>query len=203
MPDERHSPHSLNAPVERLLHNVEYGLDHGFAPREMIPMLERLLVSVSTGSASWQFAIQQLAEQHLQESPWKAALYARTSLAHSETDPAWALLGLAHAKLGHARAAARAFRRALSLAPSCPSYAHNLGHMLDVALDRPHQALPHLARAAAAMKDDAEVVASYAHALLRTGQEERAELLLRRALPDGAMGARCLLERWRQQMRSV
>ena len=203
MPDERYSPHSFNASVGRLLRNVEYGLDQGFAPREMIPMLERLLASVSTGSAPWQFAVQQLAEQHLEESPWRSALYARTLLAHSESDPAWALLGLAHAKLGHARAAARAFRRALSLAPSCPSYAHNLGHMLDVGLGRPHQALPHLARAAAAMKDDAEVIASYAHALLRTGHEERAESLLRRALPGGAIAARGLLERWRQQMQAV
>ncbi|HMR06989.1 MAG TPA: tetratricopeptide repeat protein [Polyangiaceae bacterium] len=183
---------------------MEYGLAHGFGPREMIPMLERLLHKAAAGTPDWRFAAQQLAEQHLASAPWKAALHARALLAHGESDPAWAVLGLAHAKMGHVRAAARAFRRALSLAPGCGSYAHNLGHMLDVGLGRPQDALPHLARAAACMPDEPEVIASYAHALLRTGQAERAEGVLRRGLPGGAEGsavtARRLLERWRTQM---
>jgi predicted Zn-dependent protease len=76
--------------------------------------------------------------------------------------------------------------------------------MLDAGLNRPQDALPYLARAAASMPDDPEVIASYAHALLRTGQPERAELVLRRGLPAGAEGsavaARRLLERWTKHL---
>ncbi|MEZ4223730.1 MAG: tetratricopeptide repeat protein [Polyangiaceae bacterium] len=196
MPDERKSPASLNASVERLLHNVQYGLDHGFAPRAMIPMLQRLESRAAPGSALWAFAVERLTEQHLVDSPWQAALYARRLLDAAETDAAWALLGLAHARSGHIRAAVRAFRRALALLPGCPSYSHNVGHLLDAGLGRTAEALPHLARAAAALPDDAEVVASYAHALVRSGQASRAETLLARVLPGGAAEARQLVARF-------
>ena len=85
-------------------------------------------------------------------------------------DGAWAVLGLAQSLLGNYRYAARAYERALALAPNNPWYAHNLGHLYDVALDRPQDALPLLAQATAAQPGEADIAASYAHALARSRQ---------------------------------
>ena len=90
-----------------------------------------------------------------------------------DDDGAWAVLGLAQSLLGHYRFAARAYERALSLAPNNPWYAHNLGHLYDVALDRPADALPLLERATSAQPNEADIAASYAHALARAGKRRR------------------------------
>ena len=60
--------------------------------------------------------------------------------------------------------------------------------MLDVALDRPHDALAHLERAYRFSPEEGEIASSYAHALLRSGQIEKALHMLRVAVkcPDEA-----------------
>jgi len=91
--------------------------------------------------------------------------------------------------------AARSYRRALALAPDCGVYEHNLGHVLDVALNRPHDALAHLERAHRDLPEESEVASSYAHALLRSGQLDKARKLLALAVesPDEADG---ILKAW-------
>ena len=91
------------------------------------------------------------------------------------------LLGVAHMRLGHFRAARHALERALRLAPDDVAVLHNLGHLLDVAFDRPEEALPHLALACRIVPDEPAIASSHAHALARTGQEARAEQLLVRS----------------------
>jgi predicted Zn-dependent protease len=49
---------------------------------------------------------------------------------------------------------------------------------LDVALNRPHDALPHLERAHRFSPGEGEIASSYAHALLRSGQLQKAEQML-------------------------
>ena len=126
----------------------------------------------------------------------------RQVLAWRETDRAWASLGLSLSVLGHYSSAKRAFAKALALSPGCSSYAHNLGHLLDAALDRPEEALRWLEQAYRARPFDAEIAASYAHALVRVARPEEA----RRAL-EGAMGevpgaVDALLARWAPLLRT-
>jgi len=119
----------------------------------------------------------------------------------TDDDGGWALLGLAQSLLGYHRYAVQAYQRAVRLAPSNPWYAHNLGHLLDVALDLPERAAPLLARALAELRSWSrmtkidlgravnEVAASYAHALLRCGDVTAArtamrDVMRRPALPE-------------------
>jgi predicted Zn-dependent protease len=77
--------------------------------------------------------------------------------------------------------------------------AHNLGHLLDVGMDRPEEALEHLARAHAAEPSHREIAASYAHALVRTGQRSEAERVLGAALAGRAAEVAELLELWSRE----
>jgi tetratricopeptide (TPR) repeat protein len=141
------------------------------------------------------FAKLRLSELIVGDSPFRAARLARDVLASGESDRAWAVLGLAHSLLGHYRMAVRSYRRALALAPDCAVYEHNLGHVLDVALDRPRDALVHLERAHRSMPQEREISSSYAHALLRSGQPEKALELLRCAV-DSPTAAEEILKAW-------
>jgi Flp pilus assembly protein TadD len=105
-------------------------------------------------------------------------------LAQGDDDRAWAVLGIAHTLLGNYQCAKRAYVRALALVPGCPWYSHNLGHLIDVALDRPREALVHLAAAYRAEPGETEVAASFAHALARAGRVSQARKVLRRALEN-------------------
>jgi len=80
--------------------------------------------------------------------------------------------------LGHYRFAVSAYKRALESASDNPSYAHNLGHLLDVALGRPKEAIAWLASAYSANKESADVAASFAHALARAGDVVQAQKVL-------------------------
>jgi Tfp pilus assembly protein PilF len=166
----------------KLLRSVEFALRHGFEPDEVRPMLEELVTVSQAGSAQWVFAHRTLAEVLLEHTPWRAATAARIAAAHSpEDDGACALLALALTLLGHYRAAAKAYTRAIAIAPQNPGYAHNLGHLLDVALGRPVEAVPLLRRA---HRDDphVEIAASLAHALARVGKVAEGKRVLKRAL---------------------
>jgi Tfp pilus assembly protein PilF len=136
-----------------------------------------------------------LSELIVGDAPFRAARLARDVLASGESDRAWAVLGLAHSLLGHYHVAARSYRRALALAPDCGVYEHNLGHVLDVALDRPRDALVHLERAHKSMPEESEIASSYAHALLRSKQPEKARELLLRAV-KGEAEADEILKAW-------
>ncbi len=144
-------------------------------------MVERLLVVSSPGSTEEQFATLKLAELVVADHPWRAATLARRSLRSQESAHAWAVLGLAQSGLGNYRAAVKAYRRALLLVPENPWYSHNLGHLLDVAFDRPLDALRYLQLAHSSQPAEPEIASSYAHALARVGRRDHARAVLTRS----------------------
>jgi Flp pilus assembly protein TadD len=168
--------------VPRLRRSVEWAARHALPPSEMLAMVESLAQAASSGSADWVFAQRQLAELLVESDPWRATITARLVARHTpDDDGAFAVQGLALTLLGHYHVAARAYRTALAMAPDNPWYAHNLGHLLDVALGRPESALP-LLRQAFHTEPHPELAASLAHALGRVGRVEEATKVLRRSL---------------------
>ncbi len=183
--------------VERIRRDVDQALRDRAEPEAILPLLARLARAAVPESEAWIFAHRHLAELGVEHDPWRAALFARRVLAqHPDDDGAWAVLGLAQSLLGHYRYAARAYERALSLVPENPWYAHNLGHLYDVALDRPADALPLLSRATFAETGEADIAASYAHALARCGKLSVAKRILKRAIRHGATADQMALSRW-------
>jgi Tfp pilus assembly protein PilF len=181
--------------VERLQSNIAWAVAHGLGARDLIPMLERLIAHASVGSDCRVAAERQLAELIVEHAPWRAALLTRNVLKHKDDDRAWALLGLAHTLLGNHRSARRAYMHALARAPGCASYAHNLGHLIDVAFDQPREALRWLKQAHGAAPEEEEIAASYAHALARSEQVPQAMRVLERVLNSRAR-AQKLVDRW-------
>lgn len=164
---------------------------------EATGLLVRLARAAAPGGDPWVLAHRHLAEMAADRDPWRAALLARRVLAHRPDDAhAWALLGLACSLLGHARAATSAYERALARTPDNPYYAHNLGHLYDVALDRMDDAIRWLARAVARAPGDPEIAASYAHALARAGRMPEARRVLRHAARGGLAPHHEPLRRW-------
>jgi len=188
-------PERPSPDLERMLTDVEWAMSKQFAARDLVPMLENLVRAAPAASEAAYFAKLRLSELIVGDAPFRAARLARDVLVRGESDRAWAVLGLAHTLLGNYRVAARSYRRALALAPDCGVYEHNLGHVLDVALNRPHDALAHLERAHRDLPEESEVASSYAHALLRSGQLDKARKLLALAVesPDEADG---ILKAW-------
>lgn len=182
--------------VARLESDVVWALEQGLGPRDLVPMLERLRRHAAPGSPAACFACIELAEQLLPTRPWRAAVLARSVLGHVETDRAWAVQGLALAILGHYASAKAAFARALHLAPNCASYAHNLGHLLDVGLSRPRDALVWLERAHRLESRDPEIASSYAHALLGVGKVAAARRVLIAARNLTPEEVDATLQRW-------
>ncbi len=174
-------------PVERTLatlrRKAETALNESRAKWEIDSLLRRILELAAPSSEVAIFAHRNLGELHLEEHPWRAALHLRAVLKTSPNDDGvQALMGLSQALLGNYRAAIASYRRAVRLAPTTPWYRHNLGHLLDVALSRPTEALPHLRAAHEREPDHAEIVASLAHCLQNLGQQEQARLLAARAV---------------------
>jgi len=129
---------------QRLRRDVELALS-GPDPLRVLPLLHRLAARAESGSDECVFAHRQLAEVLLERDPWRAALHARrVTRMRPEDDRAWAALGLSQSLLGNHQYASHALTRALDCAPENPWYAHNLGHTLDVALDKPREALEYL-----------------------------------------------------------
>jgi Tfp pilus assembly protein PilF len=180
---------------ERMLTDVEWAMSKRFAARDLVPMLENLVRAAPAETDASYFAKLRLSELIVGDAPFRAARLARDVLARGESDRAWAVLGLAHSLLGHYQLATRSYRRALVLAPDCAVYQHNLGHVLDVALNRPRDALAHLERAHREMPEDGEIASSYAHALLRSGQPAKARELLLGAV-DSPAQAEEILKTW-------
>lgn len=141
-------------------------------PREQVErLLEQLAALATEGSPDAVFAHRQLAELRLEDNPWGAALHLRRVLQHEQDDDiAHALMGLCQALQGNYRMAVNSYRRAVTLAPANPWYNHNLGHLLDVALGAPEEALTFLHKAHRAQPLQEEVGASLAHCLGRVGR---------------------------------
>jgi tetratricopeptide (TPR) repeat protein len=188
-------PKQRSETVEQLVGSVQWALTNRLGARDLVPMLKRLIARTEPRSPEWMFAQRELARVLLEPAPWRAALVARQLLAIEDDPQTQAILGLAHTLLGNYRSACAAYRRALLLAPETPEFAHNLGHLLDVALDRPKDALSYLRTAQRALPDEPEVATSLAHALARSGSLGEARQLLRDALADEAAAERWLA-RW-------
>ncbi|MFO0680917.1 MAG: tetratricopeptide repeat protein [Sandaracinus sp.] len=165
--------------VDQLRRRAEQAIASEQGRRVIVPLLERLVTVAPEGSPASLFAHRHLAEYRVEEHPWRALLSLRkVAAAQPDDDVVHALMGLAQALLSNFRAAIEAYRRALAIAPRNPWYHHNLGHLLDVALDRPDQALKHLELAhKATAPNDPEIAASLAHCLARLGKLEQARVL--------------------------
>ena len=166
-----------------LRQEIERSLRRAFDPADVLPRLARLARLAAPSSDDGVFAHRQLAELLVERHPWRAAIYARRALAHRKGDDrAWAVLAFCQTLLGNFRCAATAYQQAIASAPGNPWYAHNLGHLLDVALGAPQRALPWLRLAYGAKADNSEIVASYVHALARAGHTGEARGVLEHAL---------------------
>jgi tetratricopeptide (TPR) repeat protein len=183
--------------VERLRGDVEWALRRAVDPSEVLPLLHRLVRLAAEGTEESVFAHRNLSELVVDRDPWRAALHARAVLRHrGDDDRGWALLGLCQTLLGNFRYAATAYREALSRAPANPWYAHNLGHLLDVALGRSRDALHWLETAYEGARDNADIAASYAHALAREGRLDEAKRVVVRAIKRGGSREHDALLRW-------
>ena len=181
----------------KLRHYVERALVAALERNRILPALHQLVRVAADGSDDAVFAHAQLAELLVDRSPWRASLHARRGMAsRPDAHGAWAALGFCQANLGHFRFAVAAYERAAACAPNNASYAHNVGHLRDVALGAPGSALPWLERAHCARPESAEVTASLAHALARTGQRERATELLTARTGGSFLPRYAALLRW-------
>ena len=157
--------------AQELRRQIEWTLARAVDPSDVLPMLHRLARLAVDGSDENLFAHLHLAELLVERDPWRAALYAKRVLAHRpDDDRGWATLALCQTLLGNYRFAVSAYHHALTSAPKNPWYAHNLGHLLDVALGQARDAVGWLKRAYQSAAYSGEVAASYAHALARVGR---------------------------------
>ncbi len=166
--------------LARLKKRVEHAYRQAFDPADVLPDLHKLERKAPQGSDTWAFAVRSLAEILSDRDPWRASLHARKLLAARPTDEhAWASLGFAQTLLGHYRYAVRAYRAALDMAPRNPSYAHNLGHLLDVALNNAPAALPFLKLSVDLAPEVIEFRMSYAHGLASAGKRNLARKIMK------------------------
>lgn len=182
--------------LERLIVDLNWARAHSLPPRELVPLLRQVVAAAPEGSTERRTARRELAELIVATDPWLSARLAMDVLREEADERAYGVLGLAHTLLGNYRLAARAYRRALELAPGAPEYEHNLGHLLDVALGRPLSALPHLRRAEAALPDEPEIQSSLAHALLRVGRRTEAASRLTRVFDGDQQRVHATLSSW-------
>jgi tetratricopeptide (TPR) repeat protein len=186
--------------AQELRRQIEWTLARAVDPGDVLPMLHRLARVAEDGSDENLFAHLHLAELLVERDPWRAALYARRVLAHRpDDDRGWATLALCQTLLGNYRFAVSAYHHALRSAPKNPWYAHNLGHLLDVALGRARDAVGWLKRAYQSAAYSGEVAASYAHALARVGRIAEARRVLGRAMKRTASREHTAMLKWLEQ----
>lgn len=188
------------AKIDRMYADVEWAISQGLPLGEIVSMLERLMREAKPHSLHSNYAKRQLAELIVQKEPFRAARLANDVLeAQKDDDRAHAVLGLACLLMGHYRKAELAYRSALALVPHCPWYAHNLGHLLDVALSRPREALPWLELSERGMPLEPEVKSSLAHALFHLGRQEEADAKLLEAVDGDLTRAEEMMNEWREK----
>jgi tetratricopeptide (TPR) repeat protein len=164
--------------LERLRRKAEDAVSRARSPKEIQNALTKLLDRAEFGSEPFGYAHRHLAEIRLESDPWQAALHLRKALSVDPNDDILlALMGLAQALLSNYRASIASYRKAIAVAPRNPWYHHNLGHLLDVALDSAAEAKKHLEIAHELEADQHEITASLAHCLAQLGDLERAEKL--------------------------
>ncbi|HEY4016317.1 MAG TPA: tetratricopeptide repeat protein [Polyangiaceae bacterium] len=186
--------------AQELRQQIEWTLARAIDPTDVLPMLHRLARIADDGSDESLFANVHLAELLVERDPWRAAIYARRVLVHRPVDDrVWATIALCQTLLGNYKFAVSAYHHALSTAPKNPWYAHNLGHLLDVALGRADEALPWLERAYRGAGNSGELASSYAHALARTGRIADARAVLTRAVKRTASREHAALLKWLDQ----
>lgn len=187
--------------AEELLCRVEDALSYGTKGPGILELLERLAQQAEEGSEGWLLAHRELAKHWVHRQAWRAAIHARKAVALCPEDHScWGLLGLAQSLLGHHAAAVRAYREALAIAPTDPGYAHNLGHLLDVAFDESLAATRWLRMAWQRLPRNREVAASYAHALARAGDIARAREVVLPLVREEALPSHHELYRWILQL---
>jgi predicted Zn-dependent protease len=182
--------------VERLVSDVSWAISRGLPKRDLVAMLKRLIASATPGSPEECFAKLELSELIVGDEPFRAARLAMDVLKAGADPRAFGVLGIAQSLLGNFRAARSAYEQALQLEPDHPAYRHNLGHLLDIAFDRPREALRHLAVARRARPAEAAIITSEAHALARTGQTARAVQLLQQTLGWTDSDAQARVSEW-------
>jgi tetratricopeptide (TPR) repeat protein len=186
--------------AQELRRQIEWTLARAVDPSDVLPMLHRLGRLADEGSDEHLFANLHLAELLVERDPWRSALYARRVLAHRpDDDRGWATLALCQTFLGNYKFAVSAYHHALTSAPKNPWYAHNLGHLLDVALGRAKDAIGWLKRAYQSAAYSGEVAASYAHALARVGRIAEARKVLSRAMKRTASREHTAMLKWLEQ----
>ncbi len=169
--------------LDRLRARIDDALRRERPRAEIVPLLDRLIAHAPEHGELFVYGHRHMAELLLQDEPWRAALHLRRVLkAGAGDDTAHALMGLCQALLGNFDSAVYHYERALALDPSNAWYHHNLGHLLDVALNLPEVAVLHLRWAHEAHPMEDEVTASLAHCLARIGELEEAQTLAREAL---------------------
>ena len=174
---------SLKSELQRLRERAEEFLRDERHGLELTGVLEKIVAMAIEGTEDSLFAHRHLAEICIERNPWDAALHLRKVLAfRSDDDIVQALMGLCHALLGNYRAAVSAYRKALIISPRNPWYHHNLGHLLDVALNEQKSALVHLRTAHEIEPLEDEITASLAHCLARLSLLEEARALASESL---------------------
>jgi Flp pilus assembly protein TadD len=169
--------------LDRLRARIDDALRRERPRAEVMPLLSRLLASAGDHGELFVYAHRHMAELLIADEPWQAALHLRKVIrAGAADDTAHALMGLCQALLGNFDSAVYQYERALMLEPANAWYHHNLGHLLDVALNRPQAAAMHLRWAHDAHPMEDEVTASLAHCLARLGELEQAQALAHEAL---------------------
>lgn len=179
------------------MRDVARALWAGESPRLLVAELLELARESEPGDSVWRFAHRELALLASADEPWRASLLSRRLLAEDPRDHVgWATLALSQSLLGNSRYAIRCYEKALKLSPRQPRYAHNLGHLYDVALDEPERAIPLLSQAHAWAPRCTHTAASYAHALGRVGRAKDGLDVLRATLPAGVTRDQADLRRW-------
>jgi Flp pilus assembly protein TadD len=169
--------------LERLRARIDDALRRERPRTEVMPLLARLLSSAGDAGELFVYAHRHMAELLIADEPWQSALHLRQVIkAGAADDTAHALMGLCQALLGNFDSAVYQYERALALESHNAWYHHNLGHLLDVALNRPEAAAKHLRWAHDAHPMEDEVTASLAHCLARVGQLQEAEALAQEAV---------------------
>lgn len=177
--------------------DIEWALSQGLPAGDLVPMVERLMHQAEPHSPHANYAKRQLAELIVRKEPFRAARLAREVLRDNpDDDRAYAALGLACLLMGHYRLAERSYRSALALVAHCPWYAHNLGHLLDVGMNRAEEAVPLLNMARRTLPHEPEIASSYAHALYRAGRHDEAWKHLLFAVEDNQAKAREIRDGW-------